>query len=130
LSELSTHAALGFSFRYPAPFQVTEIPQGERSEIVLIEDPAHAAQRFQVFYMPYDEAGPLTAERIRQDAPDIDMENAHPVDVAGERGLSFVQLQHPDVGKTYEVKVVHDGTPHGRSPRLLLPAESGSSAPR
>jgi hypothetical protein len=38
------------------------------------------------------------------------METVAPVQVAGEPGISFVQLQSPDVGKTYEVWFVHQGT--------------------
>jgi hypothetical protein len=110
LSETYTHAELGFSFRYPGSFRVSEIPQADGTEIVLVEDPVHARQGLQVFTMPYDEDGPITPERIREDAPDIGMENAHPFDVAGERGLSFVQLQDPALGKTYEVWFAHGGT--------------------
>jgi hypothetical protein len=110
LSETYTHAELGFSFRYPRAFRVNEIPQGEGNALVLVEDPLHARQGFQVFSMPYDEGEPLTSERIRQDVPDIAMENAHPFRVAGVSAISFVQLQTPDVGTTYEVWFVHDGT--------------------
>jgi hypothetical protein len=110
LSEVYTHAELGFSFRYPRAFRVNEIPQAEGSALLLVEDPARARQGFQVFSMPYDEEGPLTEARIRQDVPDITMENAQPFRVAGEPGISFVQLQTPDVGTTYEVWFVHNGT--------------------
>src|SRR6266511_4938895 len=110
LSEVYTHPELGFSFRYPSNLRLNEIPHGEGSELILVEDPAHARQGFQVFYMPYDDAELLTEARIKQDVPDITMEDAAPVQVAGEQGISFVQLQSPDVGKTYEVWFVHDGT--------------------
>jgi hypothetical protein len=49
LSETYTHPELGFSFRYPHGFRVSEIPQEEEVETVLVEDPAHARQGFQVF---------------------------------------------------------------------------------
>jgi hypothetical protein len=110
LSETYTHAELGFSFRYPRAFRVNEIPQGEGNELVVVEDPLHARQGFQVFTQPYDEEGPLTEARIRQDVPDIAMEQAAPVDVAGVPGISFVQLQTADIGTTYEVWFVHQGT--------------------
>jgi hypothetical protein len=109
LSETYTHPELGFSFRYPAGYTLTELPQEEQG-VVVVEDPTRPRQWFQVFSMPYDEAGPLTEARIRQDVPDITMEHPAPVQVAGEPGISFVQLQTPDVGKTYEVWFVHNGT--------------------
>jgi hypothetical protein len=110
LSAIYTHAAPGFSFRYPGSFRVSELSHGEGSETVLVEDPAHARQGFQVFTQPFDDAEPLTDARIRQDQPDITMERVAPVDVAGEQGVSFVQFQTPDVGQTYEVWFVHQGT--------------------
>jgi hypothetical protein len=109
LSETYTHAEPGFSFRYPATFTVSEIPQAEDSALLLVEDPTRERQGFQVSSMPYDEAEPLTPERIRQDVPDITMENAQPFRVAGEPGISFVQQQDPALGKTYEVWFVHNG---------------------
>ena len=77
---------------------------------MLVEDPTQQRQGFQVFSMPYDDAQPLTEARIRQDVPDITMEQAAPTQVAGVQAISFVQLQTPDVGKTYEVWFVHNGT--------------------
>jgi hypothetical protein len=110
LSEVYTHAELGFSFRYPRGYAVNEVPQEEGNALVVVEDPTRERMGFQVFSMPYDEDEPLTSERIRQDVPDITMEDAQPFRVAGEPGISFVQLQTPDVGTTYEVWFVHDGT--------------------
>jgi hypothetical protein len=60
LPNVYTHPELGFSFRYPAAFRVNEMPHGNGSETVLVEDPLHARQGFQVFTQPYDDAGPLT----------------------------------------------------------------------
>jgi hypothetical protein len=108
LSQTYTDPELGFSFQYPHGFRVHEIPQREGSEAVLVEDPARTHQGFQVVVIPYDDDGPLTEARIRQDVPDIAMEQAAPVQVAGEPGISFVQFQTPDVGKTYEVWFVHE----------------------
>jgi hypothetical protein len=109
LSEIYTHPELGFSFRYPRGYTLTELPQEEQG-VVLVEDPTRPRQWFQVFSMPYDEAGPLTEARIRQDVPDITMEHPAPVQVAGVSAISFVQFQTADVGKTYEVWFVHNGT--------------------
>jgi hypothetical protein len=113
LPNVYTHPELGFSFRYPATFRVTEIPQGGRTETVLVEDSAHARQGFQVFTQPYDDAEPLTEARIKQDQPDITMEHVAPLQVAGVLAISFVQLQDQSLGKTYEVWFVHDHTLYG-----------------
>jgi hypothetical protein len=110
LSETYIHPEFGFSFGYPASFTVNEIPHGEGSTFVLVEDSAHPRQGFQVFTQPYDDAQPLTEARIRQDQPDIAMESVAPTQVAGAPAISFVQFQTDDVGKTYEVWFVHQGT--------------------
>jgi hypothetical protein len=82
LSEIYTHPELGFSFRYPPGYTLTELPQEEQG-VVVVEDPTRPRQWFQVFSMPYDEAGPLTEARIRQDVPDMTMEHPALVQVAG-----------------------------------------------
>jgi hypothetical protein len=51
LSETYTHPELGFSFRYPAGYTLTELPQEEQG--VVVEDPTRPRQWFQVFSMPY-----------------------------------------------------------------------------
>jgi hypothetical protein len=81
LSETYTRAEPGFSFRYPRAFRAHEIPQADDSTLLLVEDPTRERQGFQVSSMPYDEAGPLTEARIRQDLPNKVMEDVHPVHV-------------------------------------------------
>jgi hypothetical protein len=112
LSETYTHPELGFSFRYPVGFTVTEIPEDEGSEVVLVEDAALPHHSFQVFYMPYDEAGPITPERIRQDLPDKVMADVHTVRLAGVEGLAFTSDDdghNEGLGRLFEVWTVHDG---------------------
>jgi hypothetical protein len=57
-----------------------------------------------VFSMPYDEDGPLTAERIREDVPDITMEHPAPVQVAGV----MVSLPWPFETLVMAVMLEHD----------------------
>jgi len=112
LSETYTHAEPGFSFRYPATFTVSEIPQAEGSALVLVEDPLHARQGFQVFSMPYDEAGPLTEARIHADLPTKVMADVHPVQVDGVEGLAFTsddESHNQGLGRLFEVWTVHHG---------------------
>jgi hypothetical protein len=99
LSEVYTHASLGFSFRYPRGFRVNEIPQGEGNALVLVEEPTRARRGFQVFSMPYDEDEPL-------------MEDVHPVQVDGVEGLAFTSdddTHNQGLGRLFEVWTVHDG---------------------
>jgi hypothetical protein len=91
LSEVYTHPELGFSFHYPGSFRVHELPYGKGSETVLVEDPAHARQEFQVFTQPYDEDGPLTEARIKQDQPAMAIEDPVTLQVAGVLALRFVR---------------------------------------
>jgi len=108
LSETYTHAEPGFSFRYPRGFRAHEIPQAEDSTLLLVEDPTRERQGFEVFTQPYDEAGPITVERIRQDLPNKVMEDVHPVQVAGADGLALTS-DEAGVGRVAEVWMVHDG---------------------
>ena len=112
LSEIYTHAEPGFSFRYPRAFRANEIPQAEDSTLLVVEDPTRERQGFQVFSMPYDEAGPLTEARIRADLPTKVMEDVHPVQVDGVEGLAFTSdddTHNQGLGRLFEVWTVHDG---------------------
>ena len=112
LSETYTHAEPGFSFRYPRAFRANEIPQAEDSALLLVEDPTHARQGFQVFSMPYDEAGPLTVARIRADVPNKVMEDVHTVQVDGVEALAFLSdddTHNQGLGRLFEVWTVHHG---------------------
>ena len=112
LSETYTHAEPGFSFRYPRAFRANEIPQAEDSTLLLVEDPTRPRQGFQVFSMPYDEAEPLTPERIRADLPNKVMEDVYPVQVDGVEGLAFTSdddTHNQGLGRLFEVWTVHDG---------------------
>src|SRR3989344_4803681 len=53
----------GFSFLYPADFSIDEVDEGDGGYTVTV---AKAGSRpgFQVYLLPFDEAEPLTAERI------------------------------------------------------------------
>jgi hypothetical protein len=112
LSEIYTHAEPGFSFQYPAAFRAHEIPQADDSTLLLVEDPTRERQGFQVSSMPYDEEGPLTEARIREDLPNKVMEDVHPVQVAGVEGLAFTSdddTHNQGLGRLFEVWTVHDG---------------------
>jgi hypothetical protein len=112
LTEVYTHTEPGFSFRYPRAFRANEIPQAEGNTLVVVEDPLHDKHGFQVFSMPYDEAEPITPERISQDLPTKVMEDVHPVQVDGVEGLAFTsddESHNQGLGRLYEIWMVHDG---------------------
>ena len=77
---------LGFSFQYPEGFLQTEF-EDENGTVILFEA---SGRGFQIFVSPFDESGPLTAERIKKDLPNLVMENPTLTKVAGEDSLSFI----------------------------------------
>jgi hypothetical protein len=112
LSETYTHAAPGFSFRYPGAFRAHEIPQADDSTLLLVEDPTRERQGFQVFSMPYDEQGSITEARIHADVPNKVIEDVHPVQADGVEGLAFTSdddTHNQGLGRLFEVWTVHDG---------------------
>ena len=77
---------LGFSFEYPADMQILELDE-VAGKIILGEGPQGA---FQIFVMPFDEGGPLTAERIKKDLPNLTMENPSPSKINEIEAVSFI----------------------------------------
>ena len=76
------NAVYGFSFEYPEDFRITEIPE-DLGTTILVEKPG-TRESFQIFISEFDEPGPITAERVRQDLPDLPMENPQQV-ILGSR---------------------------------------------
>lgn len=63
---------------------------------------------FQIFVSPFDEPGPITAERIRQDEPDAVIDQPGQAKLDG--AMSFVFYGHDeDLGDTFEVWTVAGG---------------------
>ena len=77
--------AFGFSFVHPEEVSVTEFAD-EDGTIVLAQK--SGGESFQVFITPFDEPGPITAERIEKDLPGMQMEQPQEVQLAGELGIS------------------------------------------
>lgn len=72
-----------FSFNYPEGIKIDEFDD-ENGRVILVGD------KFQVFVTAFDESGPITAARIRQDLPEMAMENPTETKVAGQKALSFI----------------------------------------
>jgi len=108
LSETYTHPVLGFSFRYPAGLRVVSFSHDEQSDVVLAEGIGRTG--FQVFTLPFDEAGPITHERIRRDLRHVVMHDEAVMQVGGVQAAAFTLPDDPDLGRAYEVWFAHEGT--------------------
>lgn len=103
---LYAHADNSFQFFYPKGFRVGRVAD-EASETVLLQDGQNRLG-MQLVVSEFQEAGPLTAERIRKDIPDLAMAYEKAVTVGGEQAVAFIS-QNPSLGETREVWLVHGG---------------------
>jgi hypothetical protein len=103
--------ALGFSFRYPEGLKITEFAD-EKGDVVLAE--AEAGNEFQIFITPFDEQGPLTPERIKQDVPTAVVKNVLLSTIDKVPAIVF-ESEEPGFGATFEVWFVwpESPQPHG-----------------
>lgn len=90
---------------------ILHIPTGYKmlavsDELTTIEN--SEGHGFQIFATAFDEQGPITAERIRQDLPDAVIKGTGQARLDGELALTYYGTD-ADLGDTYEVWVVHDG---------------------
>ena len=102
-----THPVYGFSFRYLKDFTVEEI-EDEQGELVLVENPA-VGMGLQIFITPHDEIGPLTAERIRHDLPDMPMEEVVEFTLVDDTAAVRFVTQDPVLGGVGETWFRRDG---------------------
>ena len=93
-----------FSFKYEEGMKATS-SLVEGGEMITVEKDADHG--FQVFILPFDEEGPITEERIREDLPDIEIREPKYVEMDGNKSLAF--YSSGDLGETFEVWAVHDG---------------------
>jgi hypothetical protein len=102
-----THPVYGFSLHYPHALTVSR-GQEEPGETVLFQQ-AEGGVVFQVFVVPFDEPGLLTAARLRQEFPSRVMDNPHEFTLKdGTPALAFVNTD-PTIGRYYEVWFAHQG---------------------
>ncbi len=110
------HPKYKFSFQYPGELNVSAFQEGEYGETVLVQKPDERAG-FQIFIAPFDEAGPMTKERILQDLPDMVVEEPQQVIIgqdpstgSGQAITALIFFSHePSLGKTREVWFIHGG---------------------
>lgn len=82
-----THPDNLFSFSYPNDFSVRTQDDGEEGETIMIERQGTGVQ---IFISPFDENIALTPERIREDIPELVMNNTEVISVGGTQATAFV----------------------------------------
>lgn len=117
LLNIYTNPDYGFSFNYPEGLQISEFGE-EQGRVILVGD------KFQIYVSAFDEPGPLTPERIREDLPNIVIENPQVVTLGGktsdvggktsdveERNVTALVFfgRDPSLGKTREVWFAYSG---------------------
>jgi hypothetical protein len=112
-----THPTYKFSFLYPQDYKAGAFSQ-EDGEYILVQK--EGERGVQIFVMPFDEpAENLTAERLKQDIPDIVISNSQIIDLVKTKGLYF--QGEAGFGKTHEFWFVYQGKVF----QLSAPLESG-----
>jgi len=111
----------GFVFTYPERYGLTVLPtDAGDGETILLQNKDGSKDGFQIVVSPFDEPydsgpgkpGPITAERIKQDIPDMTIES--PMDVVIGKGkatpaLIFFSSQE-SFGRTREVWFLGNGS--------------------
>lgn len=112
LSQTYAHENPNFSFRHPDGFSTSSLSD-ENGETVLVRGWSDQ-ESFQIYITPFDEPfdpapggpGPITPERIREDIPDMVIEQARELEIAGVKMLAFLSGES-SAGRTREVWFAH-----------------------
>lgn len=123
--ELYVDENYGFSFQHPKDVNVTVFPEGDSGYMLLAQKPG-ARESFQIFISAFDEdpstyaqggVGPITPERIRQDLPNVAIENPLPVKIGEGKNVDALiyNSTHESLGKTREIWFIWPllSQPHG-----------------
>ncbi|MFH0804489.1 MAG: hypothetical protein V1896_02720 [Candidatus Zambryskibacteria bacterium] len=91
-----------FYLNYSKDFQVRNEDVGDDIKKYIFEN-GELKQGFEITIIPFDESGPLTAERIKQDLPDLAMNNVKDFFISTDiKGISFDSTDE-NIGDTHEV---------------------------
>lgn len=105
-NNIYTDSQYKFSFEYPKDFTVTKFKEGEEGDTILVQKQG-SKDGFQIFISSFDEPGPLTKERVKQDLPDLKMENPEQrVLKNGVPALIFFS-EEASLGQTREIWFIH-----------------------
>lgn len=99
------HPDSSFSFSYPEGFTPKLQSDGEDGEVVVLENGEIGVQ---IAIVPFDEDIILTIERIKTDIPDLVMERAEGVRVAGAEAVAF-QSTNASTAASNEVWFIRGG---------------------
>lgn len=115
------NSTFGFSLKHPKEFRVSEL-NDEKGLAVLFEEAGGGStgspqgREFQIFISEFDEPGLVTPERIKQDLPNIKVEDAKEVLIGKDKNLRALIFfsQNELVGKTREVWFIWPEDPRAR----------------
>lgn len=102
---LKTYASAedNFTFLYPADFVTSDEPLLDGAGKRIVAESSKEEKGFEITVLPFDEAAPLTPERILADVPDMTLENPQSVTVGpGMPALAF-DSDDENIGPTREV---------------------------
>lgn len=104
-----THPSLGFSFEYPAGYNIGQFSD-DNGQTVLIQQVGSDKSNLsvQVYAQPFDEPGPITVARIQKDLPKQLIQNPQNISVGGISGLLF-NSQEDGIGQTQEAWFISEG---------------------
>src|SRR3989338_5175809 len=75
-SQIYSDASAKFNFQYPKDYSIKEIPSAEGGETrTLLLSKVGGSSSIQIAISPFDEDIVLTAERIKADVPELEMQN-------------------------------------------------------
>ena len=107
-----------FTFTYPGRFTITETPFEGGGKQITVES-TEPKKGFELTILPFDEPGPLTSERIRQDLPDLPMDNLQYLifsplrEGETQEGVNIPALSFNStddtIGPTYEIWFSYNG---------------------
>lgn len=101
-----------FTMSIPSDFQATNMNQGEDGDTVVFGKKtgfdSFQKTGFQIFILPFDEEGLMTAERIHNDLPDLSIANEKNVLIDGVTAMVF-ESEDKDIGPTIEVWFIRKG---------------------
>jgi hypothetical protein len=95
-----------FSIKYPDGFKVFQTQISSAQEVFTVENVKGSG--FQIFVISWDEAGPITPERIWQDELDAEINDPKNADLDGSKALVFYGY-NGDLGETFEVWTARKG---------------------
>lgn len=102
-----THPLFGFTFSLNEKFNTGTFPEGE-GEMLMVKLTGEQAQQTQIYITKFGEPGPVSAQRISKDLPDMVVEQPVDISVNGEPAVAFVS-RLASGQKTREVWFVRGG---------------------